>query len=192
MMIRRQLAKITLLGSALLATGCPPPPPGQDTTAPQLLEVLVRLEGPTPPNPRGEFNITTADVTRGGLASDQSIHLLATAGDAESGIKSIAVVSELRWRCALGRGSEIIGTPQTASLNFTGGPTTAPSPVTPFKIDLVANPIAQTACATVNPGSGPVDIGGFVRVIATNGATQTQTQTSKTFIFDYADVGVRR
>lgn len=188
MKIRPHLAKVGLLGCVLLLPGCPRPS-GPDNTDPQLLEVLVRLEAPTPPNPRGEFNITSADVTRTGIASDQVVRVTATAGDSESGIRNIVTVSELRWRCAFGRGSEIIGTPQTAPLTFTGS-TAPPNPVTPFQINLVANPISQTGCSTASPGDGPVDIGGFVRVIATNGAGRSVT--SKTFVFDYADVGIRR
>jgi hypothetical protein len=193
--IRRHFAIVGLFGCVLLLAACPngkPPAPGPDSTDPQLLEVLVRLEAPTPPNPRGEFNITSTDVTRQGIASDLTIRVIATAGDSESRIKSIVPVAELRWRCAFGKGSQTIGTPQTAALNFT--PSSAPpsTPVTPFQLNAVANPIAATGCDTSKPGWGPVDIQGFVRVTATNGATPARTATSKTFIFDYADVGIRQ
>lgn len=59
MKIRPHLAKVGLLGCVLLLPGCPRPS-GPDNTDPQLLEVLVRLEAPTPPNPLGGFVRVTA------------------------------------------------------------------------------------------------------------------------------------
>lgn len=186
----RRMVSCLLLACAV--SGCPPrvPPPGtSDSTPPQLVEVLAEVVAPSPPNPRGSFNITSTDINKTQLPSDLSIRLVATAGDAESGIASITLQSELRWRCAFGAGSETIGTLQTAPLAFS--PVTQPSaPITPFQINAVVNPIAQTGCNMSSPGKGPVDVAGFVRVTATNGVGVTVT--SKTFLFEYADVGVRQ
>jgi len=46
----------------LLNLGCPPNNPDGDITPPELIEVKVQLESPTPPNPRGEFDITSQDI----------------------------------------------------------------------------------------------------------------------------------
>jgi len=116
------------------------------------------------------------------------MRVIATAGDSESGIKDIAIVSELNWRCAGGRGDELIGALTTAPLPF--NPNTPPSePPSFFQINTVADPILATGCSMEKQGSGPVSISGFVRVIATNGAGLADT--SKTFIFEYLDVGIR-
>lgn len=187
---QRYVANGLLLASLLLLAGCPAPRPGgPDTTAPGFVQVVVQLEAPSPPNPRGTFDITSADVNKSGLASDLAIRLVSTAGDPESAIQKIEIESGLTWQCAFGRGSEIVGVVQNASLTF--APINQPTlPVTPFQINAVAKPITQTGCDMSSPGKGPINIRGFVRAVATNGAGLQLK--SKTFLFDYADVGVAR
>ena len=182
-------ARGLLLGSFLLLVGCPPPNgPKTDTTPPEFVQVVAQLEALSQPNPRGVFDITSADVTRQGLASDLVIRVVATAGDPQSAIKKIALESNLTWQCSFGPNSSIIGIVENAPLTFT--PINPPSsPVSPLQINVVASPISQTGCDMSSPGKGPINIRGFVRAVATNGAGSTTT--SKTFIFDYADVGSR-
>lgn len=185
--IELRLAGLAALSSLVLLAGCGGGN-GTDTTPPEFLEVLVRLEAPTPPNPRGEFNITSSDVSRVGIGAGLTIRVLATAGDSESGITGITIVSNVTWKCSLGR-SEIIGILESASLPF--APASPPSPPPNlWQINVVADPIAttlSTGCATSPPGHGPVLITGHVRVVATNGADQTDT--SGTFVFEYVNIG---
>lgn len=195
--IRSSLAYAILL-SGLFATACTPtPPPGGDTTPPGFLEVLVRLEKPGDPNVRGEFNITLQDVTMENLPSDLIIHILATAGDSDSGITGIALATQadpitgnpqnLLSQCSGRRNSEIIGLLTGVLLPFALSSPPSPPPSI-WKVDATADPIAATGCVIDNTkGAGPVNISGFIRLIATNGVGQTAQ--SGTFIFDYADVG---
>ena len=184
-------AGLVLLGYVLLLTGCDGPTnPSGDTTPPGFVQVLVQLEGPTSPNPRGEFDVTSQDVARDQIGSDLIIRVLATASDSESGIRDIATISELSWRCAFGPNSETIGIFETATLPFVPDvPPSTPTSSLPtlWQINVVADPISTTGCSTAQPGEGPIFISGYVRVMATNGLGLTAT--SKTFIFDYADVG---
>ena len=190
--IRRFFIASVLFGSLLALTGCPGPKPNApDATPPGFVQVVVRLEVPNDPNLRGEFDITSADVTKAGIGSNIVLRLIATAGDPESAIKNIAIESNLTWRCSAGHGSQIIGAIQNAPLAFP--PITPPAtPITPYQINVVADPIgqiAQTGCVAAAGGKGPINIGGFVRVVATNGANPALSTTSKTFIYDYANVG---
>ena len=163
---------------------------GVDTTAPGLAEVLVRVESTTPPTVRGEFNITSADVNKTAISPSLTLRVIATAGDSESGIASAAVTSELRWRCAFGSGSPTIGIYETKPLVLTPALTQPSSPPPAvWQLNVAASPIAQTGCPTGQVGHGPVDIDGFVRVSVTNGAGMTTT--SRTFLFEYQNVGVK-
>jgi hypothetical protein len=190
-----------LLDCVLLLTGCPSPPgptSGPDTTPPELL-VIVRLESPSPPNPRGEFDITSLDVSKVGLASDLIIRVNAVAGDSESGITNIVITGFVTWQCAFGHNSPTIGTLQRSRLAFKGFPDTPPPiPATPLGFNIVTDPILMTTsgegitgnatgCSTANPGWGPVNINGFLYVTAFNAVGLTTT--SQTFSFDYTDVG---
>jgi len=182
---------IFLLGYIIFPlTGCQRPSnPDGDTTAPVFAQVIVRLEAPTSPNPRGEFDITSQNVTREELASDLALRVIAIASDDESGIKDVQIVGELNWRCAFGRGSEIRGVFETAPLPFQPSKPPTPSPRL-WQIDTVASPVLATGCNMNDPGHGPIEISGFVRVVATNG--KDLTATSNTFVFDYADIGIER
>lgn len=187
-----RLGLIAVASSML--TGCPPTPPGPgpDTSPPAFTGVVVRVESPTPPVVRGEFDIRTADVNRSQLSRELTLRLIASAGDPQSGISGITVTGGLRFRCAYGRGSETLGVFQQVPLVLTPPITPPAAPLNILGIDVVANPVAQTGCAMSSPGDGPVDLDGFIRVTATNGATPPGTVVSKTFLFDYADIGVRR
>jgi hypothetical protein len=193
-----QIGSTLRLGLVVVAcsmlTGCPPTPPGPgpDTTPPSFTGAVVRVESPTPPVVRGEFDIRTADVNRSQLAPEITLRIIASAGDPQSGISRITVTSELRFRCAFGRGSQTIGVLEQVPLVLTPAITPPAAPLNILGIDAVANPVAQTGCDMSSPGKGPVDISGFIRVTATNGATPPATVVSKTFLFDYADIGVRR
>jgi hypothetical protein len=177
----------------LAVTGCPPPPPPSataDMTPPVFEQVLIRLESATPPNPRGEFDVASQDVIKGSLAKDLTIRVIALAGDTESGIRSITLESKLEWQCAFGRGSELIGIFTTNSLTFSPAISPPTAPMQPLQINVSADPISQTGCDMSMPGKGPVNVRGFVRAVAINGSGRKTT--SKTFIFDYKDVGVPR
>lgn len=187
--IQRYFVRGVLLGSLLLFEGCPKSPPhpsGSDLTPPEFVQVVAQLETPSGPNPRGVFDITSQDVSSVGLGSDLTIRITALAGDPESAIGSIAIESDLTWQCSFGHGSQTVGIAEKAPLAFTQiNPPS--SPVTPVQISVVADPISQTGCDRSAPGKGPINIRGSVRVVATNGAG-LQVR-SKTFIFDYANIG---
>jgi hypothetical protein len=175
--------------AAAALTGCPgdgktPPPPPPDSTAPQFLNVEVRLETPTTPPGTAGVDITNTDANRGNLAENVAIRVIATAGDAESRVRSMTINSDIRWQCKLGAHSEIIGVLTNAPLTF--DPITAPaSPVNPLQINVAAHPTQTPACDR-SPGHGPVNMAGFVRVTATNGAGLATT--SRSFTFDYQDL----
>jgi hypothetical protein len=181
-----------MLGLSILLTSCPSnssnpfPNSASDTTAPGFLQVVVRLESATPPTLRGEFDITSQDVSKTELDSSLKMRLIATAGDSESGIRSIVIVSNLTWQCSLGPNSEIIGIVENSPVAFTAI-TQPASPATPFQINVTVDPVAQTGCDLSTPGKGPVNFGGYVRVVVTNG--NGLTNTSNTFIFDYRNIG---
>ncbi len=188
-LIQRCFAVSLLCSFLLVLAGCPGPAPNPtspDTTPPTFTQVVVRLEAPSPPNPRGEFDITSQDVIKTRLDKDLAIRIIALAGDQESAIKTITIESNLTWQCSSGHGSELIGIVQNAPLAFSNF-TQPSSPLTPLQINVVANPVSQTGCAISAPGRGPVGISGFARVVATNGAGLVTK--SKTFIFDYTNVG---
>jgi len=199
--IRSYFVGVVLLGSVLLLEGCTPTNPSGDATPPGFVQVLVRLEVPGDPNVRGEFDITSQDVIKEKLGSDLVIRVLATASDSESGIKDITVASlpdpftgnpqNLRFVCASGHDPDSKITPvlQFAFLPFTLNAPPSPSPSL-WQIDAVANPIATTGCTIDKPnGVGPADVEGFVRLIVTNGVGLITE--SKTFLFSYADVGIK-
>ena len=178
------------LGLSGLLSGCPSAPTNPaspDTTAPSFADVTVRLESNIAPTVRGEFNITNADVTRQGVRPEHTMRLVALVGDPESGISNVSIESELTWQCQLGVRSEIIGIVERQPVAFTSFSQPA-SPVTPWQINVTAEPLAQTGCDRSEPGKGPINFRGFVRVTATNG--QGAVSRSKTFIFDYGDVPV--
>jgi len=177
-----------LIVSSFLLLSCQNnfPNSASDTTPPALDQVLVRLESSTPPNPRGEFDITSIDISKIDLDPTLQIRVIALAGDPESGITNFLIESNLTWQCSIGSGSEIIGIVENAPLAFSAF--TAPSAaVTPFQINILVNPLAQTGCDTASPGKGPVNFRGYVRVTAVNG--NGLRTTSKTFIFDYKNMG---
>ena len=178
---------------SFLLEGCPPktdfPNEASDTTPPEFLEVSVKLEVPGDPNLRGDFDIKSQDVTKVGLDSSLSIRITATAGDAESGITSITIESNLTWQCSSGHNSPIIGIVENAPLQFSTI-NVPPNPQNPLQINVVVHPITQTGCDVGTAGKGPVNFNGFVRVVALNGKKINPLKTSsKTFIFDYKNVG---
>lgn len=159
-----------------------------DTTAPGFVSVVVRLEQP-PATSGPEFDIKSADVQKKDLTSVR-IRLLATAADYESGVTSLTAVSELSWHCSSGRNNPTTGTIQTIPVPFVSASSTTPAPdQKSLSIDFLADPVGATNCSTAHPGWGAVGIGGYVRVTATNG--KGLTATSKTFAFDYRDIGSR-
>ena len=199
-MTPRRFGRAVLLGVGifflLASKGCPPnPPPGGDTTPPEFpqnsvaVQVFERGVQPTPPD-RGTVDITSRDVNRANMASNLVIRVKASAGDSGSGIREIKVVSNLRWQCAFGRGSQTIGPLEgPVPMNFT--PHVLPSTSTQvWQINEVADPISMIPCDTTSPGHGPVSIAGGLWVEATNGAGLTSR--SGAFTFDYTDIGVRQ
>lgn len=174
--------------SLLVANGCKTTG-GPDSTPPGFLSAAVKLVTPTNPNPQGEIEFKDADVERTNLGKETAIRVLVTAGDSESGIKSIHVIGQLQWRCAFGQGSQIIGVFETQPLNFTA--INQPSaPQSLWQIDTTASPVVQTGCAMNKVGQGPVDLEGFIVVEIKNGSGMATK--SKTFSFKYTDIGVRQ
>jgi hypothetical protein len=174
----------------MLLAGCPSTPSNPtapDSTGPSFADVTVRLESTVAPTVRGEFNITTDDVIREGVPPGYSMRLIALVGDPESGISNTTIESNITWQCQAGLRSEIIGIVESVPVTFTSfaQPST---PVTPLQINVTANPLAQTGCDRGEPGKGPINFRGFVRVAATNG--QGAVMKSKTYIFDFGDAGV--
>lgn len=186
----RYKATIVLSAVLMLLAGCPSTPSNPtaaDSTGPSFADVTVKLESAIAPTVRGEFNITNADVIREGVRPEFDMHLIALVGDPESGISNITIESNLTWQCQLGLRSEIIGIVESVPVAFSAF-TQPSSPVTPLQINVTVNPLAQTGCDRSEPGKGPINFRGFVRVAATNG--QGAVTKSKTFIFDYGDVPV--
>jgi len=202
--IRQFFAGIALLAFVFLSAGCTPSnPQGGDTTAPGFVQVMIRLEVPGDPNPRGEFDITSADVIKGKLDPNLIIRILATAGDSESGITMITLAANtdplkgdpftynLSWKCGAAPNpdpnSVLVSVLQFGLLPFTLNAPPAPPPAL-WQIEATADPIATTGCTIDrSTGVGPIGVGGFVRLITTNGAGLTSQ--SGTFIFDYTDIG---
>jgi hypothetical protein len=187
-------ARVVLIGCVALS-GCPPPPPpppaGSDMTPPGFGYVRVVEESATLPTNPDESDIMAQSVTKT-LGANHLIRVVALAGDQESGIKDLAVVSDFGFRCYFGPHSETIGVLERAPLTFTPAITPASRPyTTPRAINLVANPMSVVYCGDRGPeGQGAVGMEGYVRVVATNG--EGQTATSPTFVFKYRDIGGAR
>lgn len=184
--MRRDCVYLFQCLSVLVLFGCAPttPTPGApDVTAPEFVQALVRLEAPTAPNPRAEFDIAYRDIIQTGVGSDLALRLIVLVGDPQSGISNIAIESNLTWQCSFGASSPTIGATESVPLVFSSfsQPT---SPITPLQINVVSNPVAQTGCVRTT-GKGPIGMRGHVRVVATNGAG-AQIK-SRTFIFELAD-----
>ena len=80
---------ILVLGTLLLSACGPAPGNTADSTPPGFVQVMVKLEKPGDPNSRGDFDITTQDVTKNAIPAGLVIHIQATAGDSESGVSSV-------------------------------------------------------------------------------------------------------
>jgi hypothetical protein len=179
---RQYLSCAVLLGSVCFLAGCPPgPSPG-----PPGVNPVIQLGSPPPDTTNNGISIAAGDVNRSGIPGQYSIRLIATAVDAQSKVTAIAVESRLDWQCSFGHGSPTIGVPQNGPLVFTPAITTTPNS-TVQNIDSVVDIVAMSGCSTAKPGHGPVNIRGFLRVTATNGAGLTTK--SSTFTFDYQNVG---
>jgi hypothetical protein len=146
---------------------------------------VVQLGSPPPDTTTNAIDLNAADVNRSNITKGTAIRLLATI-TAPSGapITNVTVTSNLTWQCSFGH-SQVIGTVQNAPLAFNPAIPTTPNS-TSVKVDSVVDPIAMTGCATNQPGWGPVNIRGNVKISATN---SVGTSPSKSFIFDYANVG---
>lgn len=175
----RCLACFASFAALLVFAGCNP-----NTSGPSMV-TLIQIGSPPPDTTTNAIDLNAADVTKSNIPSGKSIRLLATiTAPSSSPITSITVTSNLTWQCSFGR-SEGIGSIQSVPLAFNPPIPTAPNS-TSVKVDSVVDPVVMTGCATNKPGWGPVNIRGNVRVSATNSAG---TSTSKSFIFDYTNVG---
>src|SRR5436190_18599398 len=97
-LITRSLVYLLPCVSAFVLFGCKTPPlsPGvTDATAPEFVQVLVRLEAPAAPNPRAEFDVAYRDIIRNNIGSDIAIRVIALAGDPQSGISNLSIESNL-------------------------------------------------------------------------------------------------
>lgn len=184
--VRLGLVSIASLLGAASCQQAPTRPGTADTTPPGFLSALVRLEPAAGGPARLDVDlIGPDDVIRTQVGADVALRLSVLAGDADTGLASLTVVSELRWRCRGQPGSPIIGVMQQAPIAFTA----FTQPATPrqlFSIDLQADPVAQTGCNR-SAGRGAIEISGFVRVTATNGGAPALSDTTRTFVFDYED-----
>jgi hypothetical protein len=183
MMLRlRWPASVVLLASLLLFAGCPSP----NATGPSMVTV-AQIGTPPPDTTTNSIDLNAADVNKMQIPSGKSIRLI-SAITSSTPITNVTVTSNLTWQCSLGRTSEIIGTVENAPLAFMPAIPTAPGTTT-LNVDSVVDPIAMTGCSTAQPGMGPVNIRGNVKISATNSAG---TSTSKSLLFDYVDVGALR
>jgi len=179
----RSLAYFVLLASVFLLAGCPPGG-NLNTTGPSMITV-IQLGSPPPDTTSNSIDLNASDVNKSQIPSGIAIRLISNI-TSPTPITGVTVTSNLTWQCSLGHGSEIIGVPENAPLAFVPAIPTAPGTTT-LKVDSVVDPIAMiTDCNTTKPGSGPVNIRGNVRISATNSAG---TSTSKSFLFDYQNVG---
>ena len=185
MSFSRQYLRGFALAGIFFLVGCPNPGPGPDTSPPGVNPV-IQLGSPPPDTTNNGISIGAADVNRSGIPMNVAIRLIATAVDPESKVTSFTTESNLTWQCAFGHGSQTQGIVQNAPLAFVPAIATTPNS-TVQNFDGVVDPIQMTGCSTSKPGFGPVNIRGFVRVVAANGAGMTTK--SFTFLFDYKDVG---
>jgi hypothetical protein len=199
---QQYFASVVLFVFVFLFASCGTnPPPGGDKTPPGFVQVIVKLEKPGDPNSRGDFDITSNDVTKNAIPSDLVLRIQATAGDSESGISAITletrpvfdkgsnatVPSNITWKCGVNTHPPLVPVLQAGTLPFTLAPPPSPPPAV-WQIDATANPISATGCSIdATNGIGPIGLEGFIRLKVTNGAGLSTT--SKTFIFDYVDVG---
>ncbi|AFE04886.1 hypothetical protein COCOR_02870 [Corallococcus coralloides DSM 2259] len=184
---------VILLSLGLTLSACPPKPsppypPSEDSTPPEFLNVDIKLEkreGQPSPDTEG-ISILTQDVQRK-LSRLYRIRIIATAGDKESWITNLSLVTteandghgdlkqhNFSWRCASKPG-ELVYLLQVDPMTTT--PPIAQSGLAEFsRIDVTVDPVGQAGCETAF-------LEGFIRVVATNGAGRTAV--SKTFVFDF-------
>jgi len=163
-----------LLACSVILSGCPTPAslPG--------VNPVIQLGSPPPDTTSNGISLAVSDVNRSAIPAGIAIRLIS------SSTAPMFQESNLTWQCSFGSGSQTIGTPQNAPLAFSPAIPTNATSASALNIDSVVDPIAMTGCATVKKGWGPVFIRGFVRVKAVNSAGTT---VSKTFTFDYQNVG---
>jgi hypothetical protein len=181
-----------VVAASSLIVGCPRPvtPPSSDSTPPGFLSVNVTLETGTAPGATtvavGPIDLAAAgsDITRSGLATTiGTVRVVATAGDPESGIKSLTINGTAQWKCApLVPGSPGFEEPLPFTPIFT--PTSPPS--TPATLNAVATPIRHSGCPVPAPtgSSDRSTLRGWFTVTATSLGGST---TTKRFDFFYTD-----
>src|SRR5688500_9238391 len=105
------VAKLGVLASAtvLTAASCPPAsitPGTTDATPPAFAAARVGLEPSASSGVRAEFDLNGPDdIIRMQIGSDLALRLTVVAGDPETGITNLTILSELRWRCRSQPGS---------------------------------------------------------------------------------------
>lgn len=175
----RPLAFFTSVAALLVFASCNP-----NTSGPSMVTV-IQLGSPPPDTTNNAIDLNAADVTKSNIPAGTAIRLLATiTAPANAPITGITVTSNLTYVCSFGH-SEGQGSLQSIPLVFTPPIPTAPNS-TSVRVDSVADPVAMIPCPTNKPGAGAINIQGNVRISATNSAG---TSTSKSLIFDYANIG---
>ena len=176
----------TLLLLGLTLSGCeqktPPANPSADTSPPGFLNVEIKLENRDgqPIQDTGGISIATSDVTRK-ISRLHKIRIIANASDAQSWITNLALATaqandgqgvqknyNLSWKCT-GAILELAPLTTTPAIAMPGAQEFA-------ALNVTVDPVGQASCST-----GSLD--GFIRVVATNGASQ-RTE-SKTFHFEF-------
>jgi hypothetical protein len=199
MRIASWCSPIVVVAGCLALVACDPrpiPTPASDPSPPGLLAVDIKLErrDGQPEPPSATISILNADVTRK-ISRDYRIRVIASAGDPQSGIARIDLATvtgtdgqgvtkerNLSWACyhpPPPRGDRLVGILELAAMVTT--PPLAPLQAQPTAaINVTVDPVGQASC-----GDGTSGLGGFVRVVATNGVGGVTA--SKTFVFDYLE-----
>jgi hypothetical protein len=157
------------------------------TSAPGFLQARVELVPLNSNAPLESFDITNAGASKINLPSNLAFHVLGSANGTPA-VTSIVVSGNLTWRCYSfnSNHTKVVGVLNSVPINITTVNPVASS----SSIDVSIKPLVQIAAVCGNivspgPTGGAMSISGDITITAIN---SVGTATSKTFVFEYADV----
>ncbi len=165
---------------SLFFIGCFPPKPNT-LRSPAFLQALVTVTG------LAGNDMLANDAVVNNIAQNNSINVIASA-TGNPAVTSVTIRGSLTWRCFSGDRNHVTGVVNNVPIAFKVNPVASPS-----SMDITISPFTQilTTCGGIAPPAtqSAIDITGSFVIIASNGS---QSVTSKTFVFNYTDMGMRQ
>jgi hypothetical protein len=187
-LFEKYLIVVAIFGSSFMLSGCSNSfqQSASDDTPPVFTKLQVQLFSSKKSRPLEVINLINADLKHTQLDSAISLQIIASARDAESGISTITIESDLSYECSLGHTSATVGRRTNHPISFLGY-TEPPALMKSKKLEAVVKPFTQIDCEIGPMGKGPMSVYGIFKLVATNG--KGLKTYSKTFSFSYSDFG---